>query len=339
MSADKAKKKKKKTDHSTLYKGRLDVTRSGMGFVIVENVEQDIMIRPSDFNTALHGDIVRVKIVNNSGRGGRQQGQVVDVVERKQMEFLGHVELSQAFAFFIADTDKPMPDIYIPLANLKGAKHNDRVIARIVEWEKNKKPQGEVVQIMDPLDTNDQAMKEILLESGFPLFFPEAVIEESERLPDIIASSEVGRRKDMRPILTFTIDPVDAKDFDDAISIRTLKNGVLEIGVHIADVSHYVEPETALDKEAYTRATSVYLPDRVNPMLPERISNELCSLRPHEDKLTFSAVFQMGPKGEVLQHWIGKTVIHSDHRYSYEEVQEIIEQKDRTVSTGNRAPE
>ena len=326
MSESKSKKKKKKSDSSPLYKGRLDVTRSGMGFVIVDQLDQDIMIRPSDFNTALHGDTVRVKVNRSSGRG-RQQGQVVEVVERKQMEFMGHVELSSAFAFFIADTDKPMPDVYIPLTALKGAQHNDRVIARIVEWEKNKKPQGEVVQILDQSDTNDQAMKEILLESGFPLFFPDGVIEESERLPDLIASSEIGRRKDMRPVLTFTIDPVDAKDFDDAISIRTLKSGLLEIGVHIADVSHYVEPETALDKEAYTRATSVYLPDRVNPMLPERISNELCSLRPHEDKLTFSALFQMNAQGEISQHWIGKTVIHSDHRFSYEEVQEIIEQK------------
>ncbi len=170
-----------------------------------------------------------------------------------------------------------MPDIYIPLPKLNGAVNNDRVIARIVEWEKNKKPQGEVVQVLDQSDTNDQAMKEILLENGFPIFFPDSVLEESARLPDIIASSEIGRRKDMRQILTFTIDPADAKDFDDAISIRTLKSGLLEIGVHIADVSHYVEPETVLDKEAYARATSVYLPDRVNPMLPERISNELCS--------------------------------------------------------------
>jgi ribonuclease R len=334
MSENKSKKKKKKSDPSPLYKGRLDVTRSGMGFVIVDQLDQDIMIRPSDFNTALHGDTVRVKVNRSTSGRGRQQGQVVEVVERKQMEFLGHVELSQSFAFFIAETDKPMPDIYIPLTSLKGAVHNDRVIARITEWEKNKKPQGEVVQILDQSDTNDQAMKEILLENGFPLFFPDAVIEESERLPDLIASSEIGRRKDMRPILTFTIDPVDAKDFDDAISIRTLKSGLLEIGVHIADVGHYVEPETALDKEAYTRATSVYLPDRVNPMLPERISNELCSLRPHEDKLTFSAIFQMDAKGEIQQHWIGKTIIHSDHRFTYEEVQEIIEQK-----TGQHQPE
>jgi ribonuclease R len=328
VSKIKNKKKKKESSSSPhLYKGKLDVTRSGMGFVVVEGREQDILIRPSDFNTALNGDTVNVRVLNSSGKSGRQQGEVAEVLERKQMEFLGHVELSQSFAFFIADTGKSMPDIYIPLSGLNGAVDNDRVIARITDWEKNKKPQGEIVQIMDKADGNDQAMKEILLESGFPISFPEEVLEQSERLPDLIAASEIAHRLDIREILTFTIDPADAKDFDDAISIRTLKNGHLEIGVHIADVSYYVEPETALDKEAYTRATSVYLPDRVNPMLPERISNELCSLRPREDKLTFSAIFEMSHKGEVKQHWLGKTVIHSDNRFTYEEVQEIIEQK------------
>ncbi|HXB91499.1 MAG TPA: ribonuclease R, partial [Puia sp.] len=328
MKIKKKKKKKENSHHSPdTYKGRLDVTRSGMGFVIVEGQEQDILVRPSEFNTALHGDTVRVRVTNKSSRNGRWQGEVAEVLERKQNEFLGHVEVSQSFAFFIAETDKPMPDIYIPLSKLNGAVANDRVIARITEWEKNKKPQGEIIQIMDKGDENDMAMKEILLEAGFPIFFPENVLEESERLPDQIGIAEINKRKDIRNILTFTIDPVDARDFDDAISIRTIKDGLLEIGVHIADVSHYVETETALDKEAYTRATSVYLPDRVNPMLPERISNELCSLRPHEDKLTFSAIFQMTPKGEVKQHWLGKSAIHSDHRFTYEDVQEIIEQK------------
>ena len=328
MKTKKKKKKKEETQHSHLLTGRLDVTRSGMGFVIVEGRDQDVLVRPSDFNTALHGDTVRVKLVGNPSRSGRQQGEVVEVTDRKQMEFLGHVELSQSFAFFIAETDKPMPDIYVPLTRLNGAVNHDKVIVRIVEWEKNKKPQGEVIQIIDKGDANDQAMKEILLENGFPLFFPENVQEEAERLPDLIGAAEIAKRKDLRGILTFTIDPLDAKDFDDAISIRLLKNDQWEIGVHIADVSHYVEPETPLDKEAYDRATSVYLPDRVNPMLPERISNELCSLRPHEDKLSFSAIFQMTPKGEVKQYWIGKTVIHSDHRFTYEEAQEIIEQKE-----------
>ncbi len=327
---NKKKDKKKKgpaADSADLYTGRLDVTRSGMGFVIVEGRDQDILIRPADFNTALHGDTVRVRVLNNGPRSGRSQGEVVEVTSRKQLEFLGHIEISANFAFFVAETDKPMPDIYIPLSALNGATNNDKVIVRITEWEKNKKPQGEVIQVMDKSDENDQAMKELLLQAGFPIFFPENVLEASERLPDLIPADVIAARKDMRSVLTMTIDPVDAKDFDDAISMRHLENGLLEIGIHIADVSYYVEPETDLDKEAYTRATSVYLPDRVNPMLPERISNELCSLRPHEDKLTFSAVFRMTPKGEVKGVWLGRTVIHSDHRFTYEEVQEIIEQK------------
>jgi ribonuclease R len=325
---NKSKKKKSFNDQDTL-KGVLDITRSGVGYVVIPNADNDILVRPGDFNTALHGDTVRVRVVNSGGRqSGRQQGKVVEVVQRKQTEFLGKIEIGKTFAFFIADVDKPMPDIFVPLNNLKEAKDNDQVIVRIVEWQPNKKPVGEVVQVMEKGDANDMAMKEILMQNGFPLFFPEDVIEETERIPDTIPQSEIDNRKDVREILTFTIDPVDAKDFDDAISFRVLKNGNYEIGVHIADVGHYVEPDTALDKEAYNRATSVYLPDRVLPMLPERISNELCSLRPKEDKLTFSAIFQITPKGEVKQHWLGKTVIHSDHRFTYEQVQEIIEQQE-----------
>jgi ribonuclease R len=328
MSKKNSRKKKKKASgsHNTV-KGVLDITRSGIGYVIVANQPNDILVRPNDFNTALHGDTVRVRVTGGARQSGRMQGEVTEVVQRKQIEFLGKIEMVRNAAFFIADVDKPMPDIYIPLEKLNGATDNDRVIARITEWELHKKPVGAVIQVMQAGDENDAAMKEILLENGFPLFFPENVIEEAERIPDVIAESEIATRKDFRDILTFTIDPVDAKDFDDALSFRVLKNGNYEIGVHIADVSHYVEINSALDDEAYDRATSVYLPDRVSPMLPERISNELCSLRPHEDKLTFSAVFQMTPKGDVKQFWLGKTVIHSNHRFTYEEVQEIIEQE------------
>jgi ribonuclease R len=319
------KNKKKGTASQHTVKGVLDITRSGIGYVIVENIPNDILVRPADFNTALHGDTVRVKLVGGAKQSGRQQGVIVDVLQRKQLEFLGKIEIGQHAAYFIPEVEKPMPDILIPLSNLNGAVNNDRVIVRITEWEKQKKPQGTVVQVMTAGDEGDMAMKEILMENGFPLFFPENVQEESERIPDTIGQDEINKRKDCRDILTFTIDPVDAKDFDDAISFRVLDTGMYEIGVHIADVSHFVEPDTALDKEAYDRATSVYLPDRVAPMLPERISNELCSLRPHEDKLTFSAIFQITPKGEVKQYWLGKTVIHSNHRFTYEEVQEIIE--------------
>lgn len=322
-----SKKKKNKAAEDT-YKGVLDITRSGMGFVIVDNKDTDIMVRPTDFNTALHGDKVRVKITGDIYKAGRLRGIITEIIQRKQTQFIGKVEINKNFAFFIADNKRGMPDIYIPLAKLNGANDNDRVVATITRWEKGKKPQGEIVQVINAADENDMAMKELIMDNGFAVSFPEEVMEESERLPDVLAPKEIKRRKDFRDILTFTIDPVDAKDFDDAISLRTLKNGNYEIGVHIADVSYYVEPDTALDKEAYSRATSVYLPDRVNPMLPEHISNVLCSLRPKEDKFTFSAVFEITNRGVIKDTWIGRTVIHSNHRYTYEEVQEIIEKKE-----------
>ncbi len=331
MSRKDNKKKDKgrhKAPNAGHYKGVLDITRSGIGYVMVENLENDILVRPADFNTALHGDTVRVTVGSDGKQSKRLLGKVTEVVQRKQTEFLGRIEMGNGFAFFVPDSTKPMPDMYVPLGSLNGAKEGDRVIVKIKEWEKNKKPVGEVIVVMDAGDVNDMAMKELLMENGFPLFFPENVLEESERIPDSISSSEIANRKDCREVFTITIDPVDAKDFDDAISFRVLKNGNYEIGIHIADVSHFVEFDTALDKEAYDRATSVYLPDRVSPMLPERISNELCSLRPKEDKLTFSAIFQITPKAEVKEYWLGKTIIHSNHRFAYEEVQEIIEKED-----------
>jgi ribonuclease R len=319
------KKKKKKSSFETIYTGRLDITRSGMGYVIVDKLDTDILVRPNGFNTALHGDTVQVKITGDTSKNGRKQGEVLDVIERKQTEFLGRIEVSSHFAFFVAETEKPMPDIYIPLEKLNGAKEADKVVVKLVSWEKNKKPTGEVLQVMDASNVNDMAMKEIIMENGFALNFSDEVLEASARLPDTLPAEEIARRKDMRSILTFTIDPADAKDFDDAISFKPLSNGNYEIGVHIADVSYYVAPETELDETAYERATSVYLPDRVNPMLPEHISNELCSLRPKEDKFTFSAVFEISPKAEVKNYWLGKTVIHSDQRFAYEDVQQIIE--------------
>jgi ribonuclease R len=295
-----------------------------MGFVVVPGESNDVLVRPSDFNTALHGDTVRA-IIKGDFKRGRRQGEVIDVVSRRQMEFPGKLQISDNFAFFIADVDKPMPDIFVPLDKIKNATEDDTVIVRITEWQKNKKPVGEVVQVMDQSDESDFAMKQILMENGFPLNFSDDVIEEAERFPDIISQAEISKRRDMREVFTVTIDPQDAKDFDDAISLRMLDNGNYEVGVHIADVSYFVEEGTALDTEAFQRATSVYLPDRVLPMLPERISNELCSLRPNEDKLTFSVIFNMTPKAEIKDSWIGRTVIHSNHRFTYEEVQEIIE--------------
>lgn len=334
MGRKNSKKKKQKQREkgrqasSRVLRGVLDITRSGMGFVTIEGMDLDVLVRPADFNTALHGDLVKVALKESSGRGNRTQGVVKEVVHRKRTEFIGHLQMNKGFAFFVADMDKPMPDIFIPLNSIHHAKDGDKVVVKLVQWESDgKRPMGEVVSVMDAENSNDAAMKEILLDAGFPLRFSDEALEVAARIPDLISAAEIKKRNDIRDVLTFTIDPVDAKDFDDALSFRKLKNGYYEIGVHIADVSHYVEFDTDLDKEAYQRATSVYLPDRVNPMLPEHISNVLCSLRPHEDKLTFSAIFQLSPKGDIKQYWLGKTVIHSDHRFTYEEVQTIIEEK------------
>ena len=324
----KNKEKQRPSSSGKILKGKLDITRSGMGFVTIEGMDIDILVRPGDFNTALNGDTVSVVIKEMRSSGSRMQGIVKEVLQRKRTEFIGHLQMNKGFAFFIAEMDKPMPDIFIPLTGINNAKENDRVVVRLLQWENDgKRPVGEVITVLDATNSNDAAMKEILLDAGFPLQFPDDALEVAARIPDNISNDEINKRNDIREIFTITIDPADAKDFDDAISFRKLKTGNYEIGIHIADVSHYVEPGTALDAEAYHRATSVYLPDRVNPMLPEHISNFLCSLRPNEDKLTFSAIFHISPKAEVKQYWLGKTVIHSDHRFTYEEVQATIETK------------
>src|SRR5665647_143275 len=305
-------------------KGTLDITRSGMGYVIAEGRDKDVLVRPQDFNKAMHGDTVIVKIKDSAGR--RIEGVIQEVLERKQTEFIGNIEDYENFTFFKPDSQKPMPDFYISIKNLNGAKNNDRVVVKFLDWEKGeKKPEGEVVSVLQAKDAGDMAMKEIIIQNGFTLEFPQPVLDELNNLNDTIDANELAKRKDYRDVLTFTIDPADAKDFDDALSIKTLSDNDFEIGVHIADVSHFVKPGTALDEEGYTRATSVYLPDRVNPMLPEKISNELCSLRPNEDKFTFSVIFKINNKGKVKEYWVGKTFIHSDHRFNYDEVQQIIE--------------
>lgn len=319
---------KKKSSQIQLYKGKLDVSKSGMGYVIVEGMDKDILVRPNDFGKAFHGDMVRVQVATGGNTTKRAEGKVVEVIERKQTVFSGHLQLKNNIAFFISSSEKPIPDFYIPLDKINGAKDGDKVVAGLVKWDKeDKKPNGEILSVVTAKNEGEMAMKDILIDSGFPLSFEKEVTHIAENLSDEITQEELKKRKDCRDILTFTIDPIDAKDFDDAISFRQLENGHFEIGVHIADVSHFVTEGSLLDKSAYARATSVYLPDRVNPMLPERISNELCSLRPHEDKYTFSVIFQINNKAEIKSQWIGRTVIHSDHRFTYEEVQQIIETK------------
>lgn len=318
--------KTKRSSQSETLKGRLEISRSGMGFVIVEGRDKDIMVKPNDFGKAFHGDIVRVQVGNPNDRGGRPEGKVTGVSERKQTEFIGNISVTDKAAFFVPGGNNPVPDFHIDFSRLNGAKNGDRVVARFLKWDKSdKKPEGEIVTVMHAENEADMAMKEILVNAGFPLTFEENVLKAAETLQPKITREELKKRKDCRDILTFTIDPADAKDFDDAVSIRNLDNGNYEIGVHIADVSHFVTPGDVLDKAAYERATSVYLPDRVNPMLPEKISNELCSLRPNEDKYTFSVIFQITNRAEIKHRWIGRTVIHSNHRFTYEEVQETIE--------------
>jgi ribonuclease R len=324
----KIKKSAKTGGKATILTGRLEVTRSGMGFVTVEGYERDILVKRDHIHTALDGDEVKVE-VSTSSSGRRPEGKIVEVVRRKQSEFTGRVVVHPHFAFLVPDSEKISVDIYIPLHLLAGARDGDSAVARVVEWTgKTKNPVGEIITVLTNESVNEQAMQSMLIENGFPLHFPDDVLEEAARFPEGVAKDEVKKRKDMRGTLTVTIDPVDAKDFDDAISFKPLKGGYYEVGVHIADVSYYMQPGDALDKEAYRRATSVYLPDRVLPMLPERLSNELCSLRPKEDKYTFSAVFIVNKQGKVKEHWIGRTVIHSDRRFAYEEVQEIIEGAD-----------
>ena len=323
--------KKTTTKHThlvTTYKGILDIAKSGMGFVMVQGLENDILVFPNDFNTALKGDEVSIKITKIRQASGKKEGKVLEILKRKQVSFAGKMQVKEKTAFFIPSSVFPMPDIYIPMNKLNGAKDNDRVLVQLTKWEKaSRKPEGEVLRIFTPEQENDLAMQSIVAEAGFALSFSDEVIEFAKSLTDQIDAAEIAKRKDYRKVLTFTIDPVDAKDFDDAISYQILPNKNLEIGVHIADVSHFVQPNTAVDKEAYERATSVYLPDRVYPMLPERISNELCSLRPKEDKLTFSACFEVDTQGKIVGTWFGKTIIHSDRRFTYEQVQEIIDTK------------
>ena len=310
------------------YKGTVEITRSGMGYVTVEELQKDVMVRPQHFGQAFHGDTVELEITKQKG-SGKAEGQIIKVLHRKQVEFIGQIQANKNHAWFTPDTERPMPEIYIPVDALNGAKDGEQAIVRLTQWdEKKNRPLGEVKEVLRYEKVNDIAMKQILMQSGFPLSFSDEALEEAARISEEISNDELKRRRDFREELTFTIDPKDARDFDDALSVKKLNNGDYEIGVHIADVSHFVVPGTVLDEEAFERATSVYLPDRVLPMLPERISNELCSLRPKEDKYTFSAVFHITDKAEVKDVWIGRTLIHSNHRFTYEEVQEIIEGKE-----------
>jgi ribonuclease R len=317
-----------------IVRGRVDFVNPRFAYVISDQSDEDIWVDADALHYALHDDIVDVQVFPNSPKGKGLEGEVVDIIERGRQELVGTIEVSAKYAFVIPDHRRIHADIFIPKHRIHGAKNGDKVVVRIVDWPTPKaNASGEVIEVLGKAGENNTEMHAILAEFDLPLRFPPEVLQEAEMIPETISKAEIRKRRDLRKIMTFTIDPHDAKDFDDAISFQILDNGNYEIGVHIADVTHYVQDGSGLDKEAYRRATSVYLVDRVVPMLPERLSNGLCSLRPNEDKLTFSAVFEMTPEAQIVQEWFGKTIIHSDRRYAYEEAQEAIEGSDTDEMT------
>jgi len=306
-----------------ILEGRLSMNASGSAYLTDPNLPKDIYIHKSNTNQALHLDKVKIKVVEGIGRS--MEGHVVEIVERFRTEFVGTIQISPKFAFFVPDSNKLPIDFYIPSEKLCGATDGQKVIVKLTEWRDNaKNPNGEVLRVLGDAGEHETEIHSILEEYGLPYDFDEDVLAEARAIPIDIPQSEIDKRRDMRHVLTFTIDPADAKDFDDALSVEWI-DGELFVGIHIADVSHYLRPDTELDKEAFARGTSVYLVDRCVPMLPENLSNGLCSLRPNEDKLCFSAVFKLDQNGHVLEEWFGRTVINSDCRLTYEEAQIIIE--------------
>lgn len=306
--------------------GVIEFTNRGDAYLLTDDGHEDIYIHQEDTEKAFHGDYVKVKIIKKKKKG--IQGKVVEVIKRNKTQFVGNIQILDEYAFVVPDFSKIHNDFFIPNKHINGAKDGDKVIVELLEWrDKDKNPIGKVIKALGKPGKHETEMHAIMFEFGLPSEFPEQVNNEAELMDEKIPQDEIKKRKDFREALTFTIDPVDAKDFDDALSIRKHHSGLWEIGVHIADVSHYVKPGSALDKEALQRGTSVYLVDRTIPMLPEKLSNNICSLRPNEDRLCFSVVFLMDDNAKIHHQWFGKIIIHSDKRFTYEEVQEILENK------------
>ncbi len=304
--------------------GIVELQPQGFAYVNSEEVDRPVLIASRSLNHAMDGDKVRI-IMFATRKKHDLEGEVIEILERAKSAFVGTLEVSRNFAFLIP-SGKLGFDIFIPPEKLNGGKNGQKAIAEITEWPaKAKNPVGKVIEVLGDSGDNDAEMHAILAEFELPYKFPENVNKAAEKIPLEITAEEIKKRRDMRKVTTFTIDPADAKDFDDALSLQKLKNGNWEVGVHIADVTYYVTPNTIIETEAQNRATSVYLVDRVVPMLPERLSNGVCSLRPNEDKLCFSAIFELNEQAKVIKQWFGKTVIHSNRRFAYEEAQQIIE--------------
>tara|TARA_B100000795_G_scaffold82836_1_gene60054 strand:- start:10236 stop:12383 length:2148 start_codon:yes stop_codon:yes gene_type:complete len=310
------------------YEGKIEKITSGAGYVICDGMDQDVFVSARNAGQTLGGDIVRIVLTGNH-TGKNPEGVVVSIVKRGRTTFVGNMRVDARHSFMTPDNSRIGTDFYVPKDKLNGAKNGDKVLVTLLDWPKKaNSPFAEVTTVMGAAGDHNAEIHAILAEFGLPYEFPESVESYVESIPETISEEEIGKRRDMREVLTFTIDPHDAKDFDDALSIQKLADDKWEIGIHIADVSHYVQEGTLLNDEAYDRATSVYLVDRVVPMLPEKLSNKVCSLRPNEEKLCFSAIFTINDKAEVLDEWFGRTVIYSDHRFTYEDAQEVIEKKE-----------
>lgn len=313
--------------HTDYFTGILDLSAKGNGYIISDNFDEDVFIASNNINKALDGDEVEFYAYKRRKRG-KVEGEITNIIKRAKSDYVGTIQIhdKKNFAFVIADSVKMYKDIFVPINKIKKAEDGDKVLVRLTDWpEKADSPYGKVVEVLGKPGEHSTEIHSILAEYGLPHEFPYEVEQYANQIDTSITEEEIAKRRDMRQDLTFTIDPKDAKDFDDALSFKVLENGLYEIGVHIADVSHYLEPGTVLDDEAYERATSIYLVDRVVPMLPEILSNGACSLRPHEEKYTFSAVFKMNDKCEIKHQWFGRTVTYSDARFAYEEAQAIIE--------------
>ncbi|MEO1546910.1 MAG: RNB domain-containing ribonuclease, partial [Bacteroidota bacterium] len=310
---------KKIASLNTYFEGKVDVTQNGNAYVIVENQEEDIFVPAGKLNRAFHGDTVEV-FMKPRRNGKKPEGEIAKVLERKKDAYVGILDKQKTYGFVRPMDSKMYTDIFIPAEKQKDAKDGDKVLVALGDWPENTdSPYGEIKEVLGKPGEHNTEIHAILAEYGLPYEFPHEVEQYANQLDTRILPQEIQQRRDMRDTLTFTIDPKDAKDFDDALSFKILENGNYEIGIHIADVSHYVKPGTVLDDEAYERATSVYLVDRVVPMLPEVLSNNACSLRPHEEKYTFSAVFEMDESANLKNQWFGRTVTYSDERFAYGE--------------------
>ena len=324
----------RKKSSKKYFEGTINFSNKRDPIIECDKINHIIKLKNSIINF-LHGDLVEFEILSRK-RKGFYMGNIISLIKREINELVGIIQINKNFAFTIIEDRKIHSDIFIPNNNIGDAEDGDKVLVKILEWKKQDlSPMGKVIKVLGKPGEHETEIDSILTQNNINLSFPSEVLEYTKSISEKISNEEIQKRRDYRNTLTFTIDPVDAKDFDDALSFKKIDEGNYEIGIHIADVSHYVKKGTILDKEAYDRATSIYLVDRVIPMLPEKLSNKVCSLRPNEEKLTFSTTIIIDKKGNIKQHWFGKTIIKSNHRFSYQEAQEIIETKKNIISKEN----